>query len=560
MNLVPFSTSYPHEFLSRTEDNFPLLLEKLKLFYDHTRDDIGDGSVSRRKLKGRFNYEEELKGLSINQKGVSTEEAAAEFNEMIQGCMRHNDPTTAFNLNPSPLFDIVAGMTLFSLYTPNSCWDFASGKLCLFEKKIVRMLGQLVDWPEADGLVITGGKQALIYAIKNGMGRVSAQAPVEMRDFVVLSSDVAHYSIEHVCHYLGISPENCLRVPSHPSGEMDLEALEHILNRVISENKKIAAVIAVAGATINLVPDPIASIKKVLDATAENRRLNYTPYLHVDSVISWVYLAFAKEPNTTQYPPRISEKIEHVLSQLRGIHAADSFAADFHKTGFCPYSSGVFIAKETANLSGMAPDRRTLPKNMLFGEAEIYRLTLENSRSGLPIVAIWIALRRLGLEGLRQFILYQLTVCERFKEKLRTTYSEHFEVLNEHSNGWEIVIKPHFGGHLSWDQLQTAPSEHAQLYQKACHLFLSHVWYGSLHESEHQTPVFGFIKSYSRKGSHERKFPAFLIHPSSLHYNEQTIDEMLERIVETKISFETHYLSSLSACDLDQLYQCTPPR
>lgn len=563
MPLVPFSSRYPDEFLSRTEDNFPVLLEKLAAFYKQTRDDIGDGTVSRRKPDGRFNYEEELHELGISQKGISSKEIAAEFNEMIRGCMRHNDLTTAFNLNPSPLFDIVAGITLLSLYTPNSCWDFASGKLGLFEKKIVRILGQLVNWHLADGLVVTGGKQALLYAIKCGMGRARVNLPVAMSDFVVISSKLAHFSIKHVCHYLGISPENYLTIATITSGEMDLQSFEETLNYVISQNKKIAAVIAVGGATINLIPDPILSLKQVIDRVVKNHRLNYTPYLHVDSVISWIWLTFEKDVSSSwenQCSPKIAAKINSVLSKLEGIQYADSFAADFHKTGFCPYGAGVFITRERNNLSGMILDEKLPQQNMQFGEQEIYQLTLENSRSGTSIASIWIALRRLGLEGLRQFVLYQLEVCELFKQKIHMFYSDHFEVLNEHSNGWEIVFKPHFRNKISWDQLQSASLEEQNLYNNACHLFASAFWYGSLNDEHHRTPVIGFIKSYTRKGNQEQGLPAFLIHPSSLHYDEEGIDEMLKGIVCAKIAFESHHLAVTSESSVDYLYDCVPPR
>ena len=251
MDLTPFSKKHLNEFISRNEWNFNVLLEKIAVFHNKTRDAIGDGAASRRKIDYRFNYDEELSDVKINQKGITTDEVAEEFNDMLQGCMRHQDPTAAFNLIPAPLLDAVAGITLMSLYNPNPCWDFISGKLCLYEKKIVRMLGQLVNWTHADGFVVTGGKQALAYAIKNGMRRASINCGAEMSDFVVICSNLAHYSIEHVCHYLGISPENCLRVESNPLGEMNLRALEKTIDQVTSQGKIAAAVIAVGGGTIN---------------------------------------------------------------------------------------------------------------------------------------------------------------------------------------------------------------------------------------------------------------------------------------------------------------------
>lgn len=563
MPLIPFSERHPDEFLSRTEDNFDTFLETLKTFYNETREDIQDGKISRRNLDGRFNYKKELTNLKINQKGLDTQEISAEFNDMLKGCIRHQDPMAAFNIISSPLLASVAGMTLASLYNPNPCWDFISGKLCLYEKKIARMLGNLVGWPHADGFVVTGGKQSLAYAIKNGIGRASAKTPGKMDDYVVVCSALAHYSIEHVCDFLGISPGNCLRVATRPSGEIDLQALKTRLERAVLQGKKIAAVIAVAGATINLVPDPILSIKETIDLVVKEHRLDYTPYLHVDSVITWAWLAFdegSRNPSNFRASPKIMKKVQAVLSKLSGIKHADSFAADFHKTGFCPYAAGVLITKDFSALSGLIPDEYIPPEDPYFGELEPFRQTFENSRSGLSIISIWIALRKMGLEGLRQFVLYQLEVCELFKKKIRESYSDHFQVLNHRSNGWEIVLKPHFRSKISWDHLQKSSEEEQREYINNCHAFLNDCWYSPLEKGELQYPLIGFIRKYSRKGTYEESFPAFLIHPTSLHYDERAIDEMLEKLFSMKKTFDLRHSKSTASSVEEHLYAVTPPR
>ena len=394
------------------------------------------------------------------------------------------------------------------------------------------------------------------------MGRASLNCPTEMGDYVVICSQLAHYSIEHVCHYLGISPENCVRVEAKQSGEMDPQSLEKTMGQVITQGKRIAAIIAVGGGTVNLVPDQILSVKQTIDRAVRKYQLNYTPYLHVDSVITWPWLAFEKAPNTAwkhQLNPTILKKIEHVLSNLSGIQYADSFAADFHKTGFCPYAAGVFIAKDSKNLAGMTLDRSFPKKTIRFGEAEIYRQTLENSRPGLAIASIWIALRRMGLEGFRNFVLYQLEVCEIFKKKIRKAYSAHFEILNDYSNGWEIVLKPNFGDNFSWDQLQEASSEEKEEYITTCHQFFNSFWFDPLDDENSRTPLIGFIRNYSKKGSHQQNFPALLIHPSSLHYDKDTIDEMLEGLVHAKLAFDGQIDRKSKAVE-KRFSQLVPPK
>jgi glutamate/tyrosine decarboxylase-like PLP-dependent enzyme len=377
------------------------------------------------------------------------------------------------------------------------------------------------------------------------------------------SGSPGHYSIEHVCSYLGISAENCLRIAALSTGEIDLEAFKKSLECVISQGKKIAAVIAVAGGTINLIPDPISLIKNAIDQISKDHDLDYIPYLHVDSVITWAWLAFKGSlSHLAKYQdhPSITRKIQTVLSKLVGIKYADSFAADFHKTGFCPYAAGVFVMKESKDLLGMTSSGYTPPKNPFFGELEPLRQTFENSRSALPIVSIWIAIRKLGLEGVRQFILYQLEVCELFKQKIREKYDEHFEILNEHSNGWEIVFKPHFCERVSWDHLQEASIEEQQDYINNCYAFVNDCWYSPIEDEALGYPVIGFIPKYSRKGVYEKSLPALLIHPTSLHYDETAIEEMIDKIFDIKIAFDLRRENRAASSGNEYLYAMVPPR
>jgi glutamate/tyrosine decarboxylase-like PLP-dependent enzyme len=444
-------------------------------------------------------------------------------------------------LPPIPLFDVIAGMTLFNLYTAESWWDLTGGNICLFERQIVSLLGQLVGWSDAEGFVVTGGKQSLLYAIKSGMSRANNRGKIAIDDLVVVSSQLAHFSIEHVCNYLGIRPSNSLRVATVPSGEISSAELEEVLCNAILSGKRIAAIIALGGATINLIPDSVQAIRQVVDNVVSLHHLDYSPYIHMDSVLSWPWLAFsAAEDNSwkERTSSRVIEKIDHVLSKLRETKHADSFAVDFHKLGFCPYPAGVFIAKEAESLSALPLDGQYPSKDVSFGEAEMFRSTLENSRSGVPVAAIWIALRRMGMEGFKNFVLYQLNVCEEFKKILRLEYGQDFEVINEHSNNCEVILKPHFGDRLSWDEIEDASEDVRQEYTQACYRFLDFVWYGNLDSHPYEVPVIGFVKSYAR-GESQKHLPAFMIYPTSLHYNEENIRKMIDSIAGLKRTFDT---------------------
>lgn len=191
---------------------------------------------------------------------------------------------------------------------------------------------------------------------------------------------------------------------------------------------------------------------------------------------------------------------------------------------------------------------------MSFGQNEVYKDTLENSRAATGIVAAWIALRRMGLEGLREFLLYQMKVCQTFKKKMAEDYSGHFEVINHQSLGWEIVFKPHFDTKQSWSDL--CASSNQDEYLKQCQNFLNHIWFSPMKTQDFEIPVIGFVKSFATKHG-EKQLPAFLIHPTSLHYDDESIDEMLSRIVKAK----SEYIDQTSDSHEDDfLSSVVPPK
>ena len=283
----------------------------------------------------------------------------------------------------------------------------------------------------------------------------------------------------------------------------------------------------------------------------------------MDAVISWVFLAFGQTPPDSwseRCSAAVADKISYVLSNFQGIEHADSFAADFHKTGFCPYAAGVFVVKSTEFLAGLPVDGNAPKETLCWGESEINRQTMENSRSSMGIAAIWISLRRLGLSGLREYVLYQMEVCEEIKTKLRSSYSDHFEVLSSPSCGWEIIVKPHFGSKIPWEELQQSSQEIQDEYAQTCQRFLHHLWFGDISEEKPAFPFIGFVKKYSRKGDEEKALPAFLIHPSSLHYDDEAISELLEGCLLAKTSFGASLASRCSDSNDAFLEQLVPPR
>ena len=71
--------------------------------------------------------------------------------------------------------------------------------------------------------------------------------------------------------------------------------------------------------------------------------------IHVDSVLGWVYLFFKDysfDDNPAEFDGQTLAVLQSLLSKARSFRYADTMGIDFHKTGFCPYVTSLFIVKD----------------------------------------------------------------------------------------------------------------------------------------------------------------------------------------------------------------------
>ncbi len=92
------------------------------------------------------------------------------------------------------------------------------------------------------------------------------------------------------------------------------------------------------------------------------------------------------------------------LHRIQHLDQADSVRLDFHKTGFAPYVSSLFLARDEADLQQLVRGRADLPCQFQSGEHHPGLLSLETSRSGSGVLAALGSLRLLGKTGLRPLL------------------------------------------------------------------------------------------------------------------------------------------------------------
>ncbi|MBX8827652.1 pyridoxal-dependent decarboxylase, partial [Ochrobactrum sp. SFR4] len=138
---------------------------------------------------------------------------------------------------------------------------------------------------------------------------------IERKNFVIFTSENAHFSIRKSARILGLSGDAVIPVPVDENGRMSAAQLHPAIMKSRQNCKVPLAIVATAGTTDLGAIDPLSEIADI----AELHNL----WLHVDAAYGGGLL----------FTPH--------RDQLKGIERAHSVTIDFHKMLFQPISCGV---------------------------------------------------------------------------------------------------------------------------------------------------------------------------------------------------------------------------
>ncbi|WP_163654611.1 pyridoxal-dependent decarboxylase [Listeria sp. PSOL-1] len=513
------------EFLNSEENNISLLFEKIK--YIQGENVIGKSPKIQTK---NFFYEEELVKFSLNEEGLDSLSTLKEVAQLFQGVIRPHSPFALFNMLPSPLLDTIAASTMTQLYNVNSLMDNFGGKSLIFEQKVARSLGRLIGWPQSVGISCNGGKLTLLYAIRMALSRMFPDSNTKgiPTNCVILTNEPSHYCVEHVCMLLGLGSESCIRVAADENWQMCERALTETIKEQVARGKKIAAVICCGGTTINFAHDDTEKIYHIVMQVLDKLNQNYKPHFHLDSVIGWLVFSFKRDSRIHDMDPIIKGKIQQIIHRQKGLLFFDSCGVDFHKTGLCPYSTSFFIAS-SKDMFNLLNDGSYVyeEEDFLYGNFRAYRYTVENSRPASGIASAYVALRRLGIDGMQRYFValhrMSLDIAKELEKKVA------FKVLNKDSLGWEIIFSIRFEKLKRKEQFSTLNIEQN---------FITFCW--NKCENGDNFPFISFVPGYKASPFSDSQM-AFLIYPMNLNGRE-CIEEIIDHLEKAVHDFEKSVL------------------
>lgn len=485
-------------------------------------------------------YNNFLKGKNLSDKGKDCSQLMKEFSELFQRAVIWEHPGTMINITPPSNIVSIVAAAYASFYNPNFAQDESSGYLMTSELIVSKYLSEIVGWnfKKSRGIFTFGGKGTNMYAAKIGIKKAIPNCDQNgiTDNVVIFSTERSHPCHSEICDWLGIGKNSCKKISVLKDGRIDISNLELQLRDCIENNIKIGCIILNGGTTNELIIDPIKEVVLLRDALVNEYNLSYVPHIHVDSVIGWVWLFFKKYDFSSNHLNMSNIemlKIKSMQNKISEIKYADSFGADFHKTGFCPYVSSIFMAKDFSDVTSLGNKKNKETETMVFGEYSPFEYTLELTRSSLGPISAYIALELFGVEGFQKIIYSLFSNCEYIRDLL--DQSQHFEVINKETEGIATLFvalpneQKHYNDYIS--SSKDIINEYVE-YNHQFYLFCLKM----LDEGKVNFKI-TFSKSFKLFGSNY-KTGALKIYPMSPIVDKKEIRSIIDEIINTKIEFD----------------------
>jgi glutamate/tyrosine decarboxylase-like PLP-dependent enzyme len=347
------------------------------------------------------------------------------------------------NIHPSPFLPSVLGSMVTAIQNPNNIVEEVSPATWEMEKECVRWLAKNllgIDQDKAWGNIVSGGTLANMTALlvardysydklcRPRPGRVGPRGVIGMTPGVVLATAGSHYSLEKALWFLGIGSENVLRVPvcfdeqvrsTSPKeerfvkgiqkGEWKARIAQAIEEDELKGRNELDAFYGGEHAQFELQPLGSEILKNMYSCFEFNvpliacvLTLGTTDTGTIERLDNWAIQTLRDEDvyiHVDAASGGFAFMCEAVAPKLASLASADSFTVDGHKSGLLHYPCGAVVFKDKGFLQ------------QIYHEAPYLgplAPTIEGSRSGTGITALWYALRTLKTKGYVQVISHLL--------------------------------------------------------------------------------------------------------------------------------------------------------
>ncbi|PKK87304.1 MAG: hypothetical protein CVV63_01495, partial [Tenericutes bacterium HGW-Tenericutes-8] len=316
------------------------------------------------------------------------------------------------------------------------------------------------NWKTSQGFFTFGGTGTNLYGLKLAINNVDPDAKmngIKQNNYFILTSKNGHPCHYQLCDWLGLGQSSGIEVKSDKFGRIDVEDAEKIIHENIAKGKMFLGFNLTGGSTNEMAIDPVKQIYDLNAKIAKQYNLNYKPYIHIDSVLGWVFLFFKDydfSTNNLNIDKQTINKIKSLTLKAVEFEYADSMGIDFHKTGYCPYSTSMVLIKDKKQYEKLGDYKIKDLESMHYGDYNPYQTGLEYSRSCHGPISALACLKSLGKDGFRQLVINICSVSTYFREKLEL--NNLIRLVDEGNEGYAImfIILPEIYSKLSLDEIK----------------------------------------------------------------------------------------------------------
>lgn len=453
--------SFPSPVSNHVMDGY--FVHTLSRFLDRVDDLKSAAPILGRGQPGHY---QQILGQGFPEEMQSVEAVAGELVDYCRGMPVWGHPNSQVNVIPPPSIPSITALMAAALLNPNLIWDEYAARFAEVEIQAVAMLSDLVGYdPTRSGGVFTfSGTGTIFYGVKLGLekylgGRGMTEGVRD--DLKVLASASSHYARLNAAGWLGLGTKNLVTIPTTRDNEMSLTRLEDYLRQAYAKGDKVAVIIATLGTTDAFGLDDLAGIVHLRDELAQEFKVP-PPHIHADAVIGWIWSVFRDydfEANHLGFHARTVRSLRDSLLRLGHLGLADSLGVDFHKTGYTPYISSAFLAKDRHDLTLLSRHPEEMPYLYQFGQYRPGIYTLECSRPGSGALAALANMRFFGKQGFRVLIGHVVEMAAMLRERLEAY--PFIEVLNDFNFGPVTLFRVYPDGVAAREAFQREVSDPA---------------------------------------------------------------------------------------------------
>ena len=349
-----------------------------------------------------------------------------EIERLIYTSFCPSHPGSLAHLDPPPLAISIIGDLIASGLNNNLLAEELSPSISKLENDICKWISTKIGFNEDSGGIASSGG-----TLNNLNALVTAKYCSGLsfnHEAVLIISEDAHVSFKKCAKILGVEDNNIYCVMTDKNGRMDIPSFIKLLNNLLSNGRKIFAVVATFGTTIRGALDPLNDIGKI----CKEKKI----WFHIDASIGGTFLiANNKFDNINDFNFTYANSITINPQKLIGIA----------KTSSLLLVSDINTLKNTFQTGLPYVDCHEDVVNR--GE-----LGVQGSRPA-EIIKLWLGLKFLGIQGIENILKESLLKKEIFIENLDENkfqiYSGPLHIISflpkkmndEQSNNWTLRAK-----------------------------------------------------------------------------------------------------------------------